>query len=222
MKSGRYRCFNKPVVSFIRVESKDRGSRLFQNVVPTTERVFPNNDCYRFIVIVFPMKSRSVCTISNCRRAIVLVWLVSVILTSPVIFTKVSAAQFLCSDTNSRRISQPADGRNKLGPSAEFWMQVPVSLLQVQDSLQKVRTPAPVYIRSPTANLRTCQHSKTKVCNQSNDARRLLTVSGSSLSFDSCVDTFLALETRGLPWLKTFCIWNAIRVFSMPRPSGMI
>jgi hypothetical protein len=40
----------------------------------------------------------------------VLVWLVSIILTSPVIFTKVSVAQCLCSDTNSRRISQSADG----------------------------------------------------------------------------------------------------------------
>jgi hypothetical protein len=148
--------------------------------------------------------------------------LLSVILTSPVIFTKVSAVQFLCSDTNSRRISQPADGRNKLDPSAELWMQVPVFLLQVQDSLQDVRTPVPVYIRSPTANFRTCPHSTTKVCNQNNEAPLLLTVSGSSLCFDSYVDTFLALETKGLPWLKTFCTWNAIRVFSMPRPSGMI
>jgi hypothetical protein len=120
VESGRYRCFNKPVASVIRVESKDGGSRLVQNVVPTTEQAFPNNDCYRFIVIVFPMKSRSFCTISNCRRAIVLVWLVSVLLTLPIIFTKVSAAQCLCSDTNSRRISQSADGGNKLGPSAEF------------------------------------------------------------------------------------------------------
>jgi hypothetical protein len=120
VKSGRYRCFNKPVASVIRVESKDRGSRLIQNVEPTTKKAFPNNHCYRFIVIVFPMKSRSLCTISNCRRAIVLVWLVSVILTSPVIFTKVSVGQCLCSDTNSRRISQSADGGNKLGPSAEL------------------------------------------------------------------------------------------------------
>lgn len=120
MKSGRYRCFNKPVASVIRVESEDRGSRLVQNFVPITEQALPNNDCYRFIVIVFPMKSRSLCTISNCRRAIVLVWLVSVILTSPVIFTKVSEAQCLCCDNNSRRISQSADGGNKLGPPAEF------------------------------------------------------------------------------------------------------
>ena len=49
-----------------------------------------------------------------------LVWLVSVILTSPVIFAKVSEAQCLSSDTNSRRISQSAGGGNKLGPSAEF------------------------------------------------------------------------------------------------------
>jgi len=130
VKSGRYRCFNKPVASVIRVESKGRGSRLVQNLLSTKEQAFYKNDCYRFIVIVFPMESRSLCTISNCRRAIVLVWVVSVILTSPVIFTKVSVAHCQCCDTNSRRISQSADGGNKLGPSAEFWVQGPVSPLQ--------------------------------------------------------------------------------------------
>ena len=64
----------------------------------TTEQAVPITVCYRFIVIVFPMRSRSLCTISNCRRAIVLVWLVSIILTSPVIFTKVSAATCLWND----------------------------------------------------------------------------------------------------------------------------
>lgn len=81
-------------------------------------------------------------------------------------------------------------------------MKGPVSLLQVQDSLQDGSTSTPVCIRSPTANFRTCQQSRTKVYNQSNVAPCLLTVSGSSLRFESCVDIFLALETRGLPWLK--------------------
>ncbi|KAK7063007.1 hypothetical protein SK128_013950 [Halocaridina rubra] len=39
----------------------------------------------RFIVIVFPMRSRSLCTISNCRRSVLLVWGVSLILACPII-----------------------------------------------------------------------------------------------------------------------------------------
>ncbi|XP_068248929.1 galanin receptor 2a-like [Palaemon carinicauda] len=39
----------------------------------------------RFIVIVFPMRSRSLCTMSNCRRSVLLVWLVSLILACPII-----------------------------------------------------------------------------------------------------------------------------------------
>ncbi|XP_032777367.2 cholecystokinin receptor type A [Daphnia magna] len=42
----------------------------------------------RFIVIVFPIRSRSVCTMSNCRRAVLVVWIVSLLLTAPVLFTK--------------------------------------------------------------------------------------------------------------------------------------
>ncbi|XP_069693719.1 allatostatin-A receptor-like [Periplaneta americana] len=42
----------------------------------------------RFIVIVYPMKSRSLCTISNCRKAILLVWCLSLLITSPVVLTK--------------------------------------------------------------------------------------------------------------------------------------
>ena len=44
----------------------------------------------RFIVIVFPIRSRSVCTMSNCRRAVLVVWVISLLLTAPVLFTKVS------------------------------------------------------------------------------------------------------------------------------------
>ncbi|XP_066995810.2 allatostatin-A receptor [Anabrus simplex] len=41
----------------------------------------------RFLVIVFPMKSRSYCTLSNCRRAILVVWFVSLLITAPVLYT---------------------------------------------------------------------------------------------------------------------------------------
>ncbi|XP_045119412.1 cholecystokinin receptor type A-like isoform X2 [Portunus trituberculatus] len=39
----------------------------------------------RFIVIVFPMRSRSLCTMSNCRRSVIVVWVTSLLLASPVI-----------------------------------------------------------------------------------------------------------------------------------------
>ncbi|ODN02604.1 Galanin receptor type 2 [Orchesella cincta] len=42
----------------------------------------------RFIVIVFPMRSRSVCTLSNCRKAICVVWVLAVVLSLPVMLTK--------------------------------------------------------------------------------------------------------------------------------------
>ncbi|XP_042866741.1 allatostatin-A receptor-like [Penaeus japonicus] len=38
----------------------------------------------RFIVIVFPMRSRSLCTMSNCRRSVLFVWLISLLLACPV------------------------------------------------------------------------------------------------------------------------------------------
>ncbi|CAL4096970.1 unnamed protein product, partial [Meganyctiphanes norvegica] len=40
----------------------------------------------RFIVIVFPMRAKIMCTMSNCRRSVVFVWLISFILAGPIIF----------------------------------------------------------------------------------------------------------------------------------------
>ncbi|XP_069994926.1 allatostatin-A receptor-like isoform X2 [Penaeus vannamei] len=37
----------------------------------------------RYIVIVYPMRSRTFCTLSNCRRAIIGVWIVSLVLSVP-------------------------------------------------------------------------------------------------------------------------------------------
>ena len=45
--------------------------------------------CCRYIVIVYPMRSRSLCTMSNCKKAVVVVWSVSLVLAAPVIITKV-------------------------------------------------------------------------------------------------------------------------------------
>lgn len=39
----------------------------------------------RFIVIVFPMRSRSLCTMSNCRRSVLFVWVASLLLACPII-----------------------------------------------------------------------------------------------------------------------------------------
>ncbi|CAM1306181.1 Uncharacterised protein r2_g1587 [Pycnogonum litorale] len=70
----------------------------------------------RFIVIVFPMRSRSLCTMSNCRRSLFVVWIVSVILAAPFIVGKdttkstytnlqVSVTLYLCQDnTDIRRL----------------------------------------------------------------------------------------------------------------------
>ncbi|CAG2105706.1 unnamed protein product [Medioppia subpectinata] len=42
----------------------------------------------RYVVIVFPIRSRSLCTMSNCKKIMVIVWMVSLLLATPVIFTK--------------------------------------------------------------------------------------------------------------------------------------
>ena len=43
----------------------------------------------RFVVIVYPMHSRSVCTLGNCRKVVLVVWVLSIFLALPVVFTKV-------------------------------------------------------------------------------------------------------------------------------------
>ncbi|GBM04732.1 hypothetical protein AVEN_20180-1 [Araneus ventricosus] len=42
----------------------------------------------RFVVIVYPIRSRSLCTMSNCKKLVIGVWTASLILALPVIFTK--------------------------------------------------------------------------------------------------------------------------------------
>ncbi|XP_054159868.1 allatostatin-A receptor-like [Oppia nitens] len=42
----------------------------------------------RYVVIVFPIRSRSLCTMSNCKKIMVIVWMLSLLLATPVIFTK--------------------------------------------------------------------------------------------------------------------------------------
>lgn len=41
----------------------------------------------RFFVIVFPMKARRFCTLNNCRRGLVVVWLLAFLLAAPVLVT---------------------------------------------------------------------------------------------------------------------------------------
>ncbi|XP_076352706.1 allatostatin-A receptor-like [Tachypleus tridentatus] len=42
----------------------------------------------RFVVIVFPIKSRSLCTMGNCKQLMVVVWIFSLLLSLPVIASK--------------------------------------------------------------------------------------------------------------------------------------
>lgn len=42
----------------------------------------------RFVVIVYPYHSRSLCTLGNCRRVVTTVWVLSIFLAIPVIWTK--------------------------------------------------------------------------------------------------------------------------------------
>lgn len=49
---------------------------------------------------MFPIRSRSLCTMSNCRRAVAVVWLISLLLTAPVLLTKVH--QSVVIDNSSR------------------------------------------------------------------------------------------------------------------------
>ncbi|XP_035226900.1 allatostatin-A receptor-like [Stegodyphus dumicola] len=66
----------------------------------------------RFVVIVFPIRSRSLCTMSNCKKLVLAVWIVSLILALPVVATKgtlkttftnyeVSVTIFSCKDSHN-------------------------------------------------------------------------------------------------------------------------
>lgn len=43
----------------------------------------------RYLVIVYPMKSRSFCTLHNCRRALIAVWIFALLLTAPSVWARV-------------------------------------------------------------------------------------------------------------------------------------
>ncbi|XP_032786964.2 C-X-C chemokine receptor type 4 [Daphnia magna] len=64
----------------------------------------------RYLVIVYPMKSRSFCTLHNCRRALIAVWIFALLLTAPSVWArdsvtyiyynnKTSVAVHYCMDT---------------------------------------------------------------------------------------------------------------------------
>ena len=46
----------------------------------------------RFVVIVYPYHARSLCTLGNCRKVVTTVWILSLFLAIPVIWTKASTA----------------------------------------------------------------------------------------------------------------------------------
>ncbi|CAL4068198.1 unnamed protein product, partial [Meganyctiphanes norvegica] len=55
----------------------------------------------RFIVIVFPMRSRSLCTMSNCRKSVMLVWSASILLACPVIWVMETETYIFANEDNS-------------------------------------------------------------------------------------------------------------------------
>ncbi|CAL1271043.1 unnamed protein product, partial [Larinioides sclopetarius] len=68
----------------------------------------------RFVVIVYPIRSRSLCTMSNCKKLVIAVWTASLILALPVFLTKSTVkftftnyedtlTIFLCKDSSDWR-----------------------------------------------------------------------------------------------------------------------
>lgn len=49
----------------------------------------------RFVVIVFPIRSRSLCTVSNCKKLMIGIWILSLLLASPMVAVNVSINQFI-------------------------------------------------------------------------------------------------------------------------------
>ncbi|KAK4298853.1 hypothetical protein Pmani_028824, partial [Petrolisthes manimaculis] len=57
----------------------------------------------RYIVIVYPMRSRTFCTLSNCRRAIVVVWCISLALSVPAGLSQVVNKRYNIIPNETRR-----------------------------------------------------------------------------------------------------------------------
>ncbi|XP_050728236.1 cholecystokinin receptor type A-like isoform X2 [Eriocheir sinensis] len=55
----------------------------------------------RYLVIVYPMRSRSFCTLSNCRRAILGVWCISLVLSVPAGYTQDVYSVTYCNVTHN-------------------------------------------------------------------------------------------------------------------------
>ncbi|UYV83540.1 hypothetical protein LAZ67_23001415 [Cordylochernes scorpioides] len=49
----------------------------------------------RFLVIAFPMRARRLCTLNRCRQGLVLIWLLALVLSAPVLATKVGPTYIL-------------------------------------------------------------------------------------------------------------------------------
>lgn len=66
----------------------------------------------RYIVIVHPMKSRALCTLTNCRKALLVVWLLSVVLALPVVYTNENwSVKYIENTTSADGSVPPRAGR---------------------------------------------------------------------------------------------------------------
>lgn len=68
-------------------------ARVIHSIIPQgVVTLIRFRNALRFVVIVFPIRSRSLCTMSNCKRLMVVTWFLSITLAMPVIFIKVTRA----------------------------------------------------------------------------------------------------------------------------------
>ena len=69
----------------------------------------------RFVVIVYPIYSRSVCTLGNCRKVVMVVWVLSIFLAIPVIFTKSVFTYYYANCTDLVSITYCNDTDDSIG-----------------------------------------------------------------------------------------------------------
>jgi len=62
---------------------------LFQLVNTLCTGIYVFNYNCRYVVIVHPMKARSWCTMGNTRKIVIVVWLASILLSSPMLYISV-------------------------------------------------------------------------------------------------------------------------------------
>ncbi|XP_040574514.1 galanin receptor 2a [Lepeophtheirus salmonis] len=83
----------------------------------------------RFIVIVFPMRSRSLCTMTNSRRVLGAVWGLSLILTLPVLYTKSVYDVYYANNVTIVKVTYCNDYDDSLGFAFSIYQLVVVFIV---------------------------------------------------------------------------------------------